>query len=295
MIRSPQRGFTYLSLMILVTIIGLVAAAGLKMGSLFQRAAQEEELLEIGAQFSEALRSYAAATPPGKPQQPPTLQDLLRDPRFPNVRRHLRKIFVDPVTGKPEWGVIYLGDKVGVVAVHSLSDRKPLKIANFDLRFSNLENRERISDWKFVMAGGQGSVGGIITPPNSMTGNDTPGAPSLFAPGPGGAGAGGKPGAVQGSAGAKDAGQPPAGPVPVPVEAEPVEEALREESPAPPPPEEEDKKEEDKEKEEDKGAEGREEGREEVRAEEKDGRARDDDTTVQPATPVLPPPVSRRR
>lgn len=287
-------GFTYIGLVVLLAILGLVAAAGMKTGSLMQRAAAEEELLEIGAAFSEALRSYAAATPPGKPQQPPTLQDLLRDPRFPNVRRHLRKIFVDPVTGRPEWGVIYLGDKVGVVAVHSLSDRKPLKIANFDLRFSNMENRERISDWKFVMAGGQAGVGGVITPPNSMTGNDTPGAPSLFAPGAGGVTAGGKPGSVQGNAGPKDAGQPPAAPVPaapVPVEAAPVEEMAPEEPPAPPP-EDEDK---DKDKEEDKDA-GREEGKEEVRAEEKDGRARDEEgDPVQPATPVLPPPVPRRR
>lgn len=272
---TSQRGFTYLGLMILVTTIGMVGAAGLKMGSLFQRAAQEEELLEIGAQFSEALRSYAAATPPGKPQQPPTLQDLLRDPRYPNVRRHLRKIFVDPVTGKQEWGVTYLGDKVGVVAVYSLSGRKPLKIANFDLRFTGLENRERISDWKFVMAGGEGSVGGIVTPPNSMTGSDTPGAPSLFAPAapPGG----GKPGAVIVSAGGKDgapAEPPPPAAAPVPAPATEEEAAPQEAAPA----------------------EDEDEVKEEVEAEEKEGRDKgESDAAAQPAAPLLPPPPVPRR
>ncbi len=276
---GPQRGFTYLGLMILVTTIGLLGAAGLKMGSLFQRAAQEEELLEIGAQFSEALRSYAAATPPGKPQQPPTLQDLLRDPRFPNVRRHLRKVFVDPVTGKQEWGVTYLGDKVGVVAVYSLSDRRPLKIANFDIRFSGMENKERISDWKFVMAGGEGSVGGIITPPNSMTGNDSPGAPSLFpAPGAGAPASGGKGGAASGPGGGKD-GPPPDQPAgaPAPLQPPPPDADEVPEVVAPVEPEEDTAK-------------------EEVQAEEKDGRARDDETISepQPAVPILPPPVRRR-
>ena len=150
--RVPAAGFTYLGLIILVAVIGLVGAASLKAGSLMQRAAAEEELLDIGAAFSDALRSYAAATPRGQPQQPQTLQDLLKDPRFPNPRRHLRKIFVDPVTGKAEWGVMYLGDKVGVLGVYSLSQSRPLKVANFDPRFLNMENREHLSDWKFTLS-----------------------------------------------------------------------------------------------------------------------------------------------
>ena len=219
---APAAGFTYLGLLILLAVLGLVGAAGLKMGTLLQRAAAEEELLEIGAQFQEALRSYAAATPPGQKPQPATLQDLLKDPRFPNVRRHLRKIFVDPVTGKAEWGIIYLGDpiavnagnsvnalgaipapspmaageKVGVIGVYSLSEAPPLKIANFDIRFQNMENRQKISEWKFVLTGGEGGNPPVNTPANSMTGEAPP--PSLF-PQPG---AGGKPGDAVAGAGA---------------------------------------------------------------------------------------------
>jgi type II secretory pathway pseudopilin PulG len=143
-------GFTYVALIILVAIIGLVGALTLKADSLMQRAAAEEELLDIGAAFSAALQSYAAVTPQGQPQQPPSLQDLLKDPRFPEPRRHLRKIFVDPVTGKAQWGVVYLGEQKGVVAVYSLSQAKPLKVGNFDARFANFDNKEHISDWKFT-------------------------------------------------------------------------------------------------------------------------------------------------
>ncbi|MCC6072680.1 type II secretion system protein [Massilia sp. GCM10020059] len=161
-------GFTYIGLVVLLAILGLVAAAGMKTGSLMQRAAAEEELLEIGAAFSEALRSYAAATPRGQPQQPPNLEALLKDPRFPGVRRHLRRIFVDPVTGKAEWGVMTNGDKAGVTGVYSLSAARPLKVGNFDARFLNFDNKERISDWKFTAAG-QGIIvvnpGGATPPP----------------------------------------------------------------------------------------------------------------------------------
>jgi type II secretory pathway pseudopilin PulG len=152
---ASQRGFTYLGLIILVTIIGLVGAATIKVDALLRRAAAEEELLEVGAAFSEALRSYASVTPRGQPTQPPTLKELLKDPRFPEVRRHLRKVFIDPLTGKAEWGIVYAGDRTGVLAVYSLSDAKPLKIANFDARFQGFENKEHISDWKFT-ASGQG-------------------------------------------------------------------------------------------------------------------------------------------
>jgi type II secretory pathway pseudopilin PulG len=254
--QQRARGFTYLGLIILLAIMALVAAAGLKMGTLLQRAAAEEELLEIGAQFSEALRSYAAATPPGKPTHPPTLQDLLKDPRFPNTRRHLRKIFVDPVTGKAEWGVIYLGDKVGVLGVYSLSNLRPLKIANFDIRFLNMENREKISDWKFLIAGGDGGLGSATTiPANSMIGA----APlkSMFPPATPSVDSGGKSGAAPGAAsGAGKGGEPPP---PVPqkeAEAPAPEEAPTMEAPPEPPPEPpaEEEKEEKEEKEEDEEA-----------------------------------------
>lgn len=147
---NRQTGFTYLGLIILVTVIGMVGALTLKADALLRRAAAEEELLEIGAMFSSALQSYASATPQGQPVQPPGLQDLLLDPRFPVPRRHLRKIFVDPMTGKPEWGIVYANGNRGVIAVYSLSQAKPLKVSNFDPRFSRFENKGRISDWMFT-------------------------------------------------------------------------------------------------------------------------------------------------
>ncbi len=271
MVPPRARGFTYLGLIILLAIMALVAAAGLKMGTLLQRAAAEEELLEIGAQFSEALRSYAAATPPGKPTQPPTLQDLLKDPRFPNPRRHLRKIFVDPVTGKAEWGVIWLGDKIGVLGVYSLSDARPLKIANFDIRFLNMENREKISDWKFLMAGGEGALTPQMTAPNSMIGVAPP--VSQFPSATTGGDSGGKSGAAPGAGTGK--GNEPA-PVPVPVpppvpEAVPEEPAPEEEPPVEPPAE------------------------EESDGELETAQPVDPADPVDPATIVPPPPPPRRR
>ena len=175
-----QAGFTYLGLIIFVAIIGLVGAATLKIGSLLQRAAAEEELLEIGVAFSAALDSYAAATPRGASPYPPSLAELLKDPRSPAVRRHLRKIYIDPLTGKAEWGIVYLGGgETGVVAIHSLSNAKPLKIANFDSRFKGLDNKEMISEWRF--SAGERSLAPAVTTTQSG-GPDAQPAPSVPQP-----------------------------------------------------------------------------------------------------------------
>lgn len=171
--RRRQQGFTYLGLIILLAIIGMVGAAALKVDALLARAAAEQELLEEGAAFSAALDSYAAATPEGKPPQPPSLQDLLKDTRFPSLKRHLRKIFVDPISGKAEWGITYLADKVGVVGIYSLSQAQPLKQANFDERFQNFENKTHYADWKFTA-----NAQGALERASEMTGKPPPTLPA---------------------------------------------------------------------------------------------------------------------
>ena len=145
-----QAGFTYVGMIVFVTIIGLVGAATLKVGALLQRAEAENELLETGAVFSAALASYAQATPPGQPSQPATLDALLRDPRFPVPLRHLRRIFVDPITGSTEWGLVRAAEGGPILGVYSLSQSQPLKIANFDARFVNFDHKKQLSDWKFM-------------------------------------------------------------------------------------------------------------------------------------------------
>jgi type II secretory pathway pseudopilin PulG len=207
-----QAGFTYVGLVVFVAILGMVGAATLKVDGLLRRAAAEQELLEIGAVYSAALRSYAAATPRGFPPVPPTLQDLLKDPRFPGTRRHLRKLFVDPITGGTEWGIVYLGDKTGVLAIHSLSQARPLKVANFDARFPGFENREHLSEWKFSAAEGRPAAPGATPVPPAPSPVERPVTP---APSP-----------------ETPVEAPPAEPEPAQESAEPAEPA---EPPAPPP------------------------------------------------------------
>jgi len=234
----PARGFTYLSVIILVAILGLVAATTVRLGATLQRAAAERELLYIGEQFSDALKSYAAATPQGQPQQPPTMKELLKDPRFPGTRRHLRKIFVDPMTGKPEWGVVSMGEKLGVLGIYSLSTAEPIKVSNFPSRFQSFEGKRKISDWVFTFNGQEPPPPGQLpakpgaNPASPMTGSPLTGKPTGTPPDPG-TGAGTPVIGTQPSAPLTGTPTPPARPPPAQPAAEPEPEP--EPTPEPPP------------------------------------------------------------
>lgn len=143
-------GFTYVGVLILIAIIGIASAATVQVGSVVQRREAEQELLEIGIEFQNALISYANATPPGQLRTPKTLQDLVKDPRNPKPVRHLRKIYADPLTGKAEWGLVQSPDGAGIIGIYSLSDAKPIKIGNFEVMFKDFEGKESYRDWKFI-------------------------------------------------------------------------------------------------------------------------------------------------
>jgi type II secretory pathway pseudopilin PulG len=148
---GSDSGFTYLGLLILVGVIGMAAAATLQLGSVLQRRAAEEELLAIGMEFRNALISYANATPVGQTRAPRSLQDLLKDPRYPNPRRHLRKLYADPITGNEEWGTIDAVDGTGIIGIHSLSDAKPIQVDNFAAVFQHFAGKASYLDWIFMI------------------------------------------------------------------------------------------------------------------------------------------------
>jgi type II secretory pathway pseudopilin PulG len=141
-------GFTYIGLLILVATIGIASAATIQVGSLLERRATEEELLQIGADFRNAFVSYANATPAGQPKEPSALTDLLKDPRYPNTVRHLRKICVDPLTGKAEWGAVKLNGRL--IGLYSLSTARPIKAAHFDFMSGHLAGKSSYREWIFT-------------------------------------------------------------------------------------------------------------------------------------------------
>lgn len=147
-----QRGLTYVGLLIAIALFGAGLAMAGTLWSTDAKREREAELLFIGDQFRKAITSYHDEAPAGQPNKfPAKLEDLLQDRRWPTTRRHLRKIFVDPMTGTREWGLVRAPDNT-ITGVHSASEVEPLKRAGFAEEYTNFENAKTYREWQFVFA-----------------------------------------------------------------------------------------------------------------------------------------------
>lgn len=149
---SGENGFTYLWVMFTVAITGVLLAGAGQLWRTESQREKEKELMFIGEQFRLAIGSYYENSPGMPKRYPPSLEKLLLDDRFPTVKRHLRKIFLDPMTGTREWGLIKQPG-IGITGVHSLSAQVPLKRANFHERYAFGEAKS-YKDWKFAYSPG---------------------------------------------------------------------------------------------------------------------------------------------
>ncbi|MFL9867549.1 type II secretion system protein [Paraburkholderia fungorum] len=112
--------------------------------------AREAELLYTGNQYQDAIRQYWQSTPVGARPYPEKLDDLLRDPRYPVIRRYLRRLYPDPITGQAFVPIPAPGG--GVMGVRSTSRRKPVKVAGFTTNPIAFAAAQSYQQWEFSYA-----------------------------------------------------------------------------------------------------------------------------------------------
>jgi type II secretory pathway pseudopilin PulG len=159
-----ERGFTYIWILFAVALAGIVLAAAGQVWQTEARREKEVELMFVGEQFRQALASYYESSPGMPKRYPDSLEKLLADDRFPKVKRHLRKIFHDPTTGKSEWGLVKKPG-IGIVGIYSLSPQRPFKRGNFPSRYATFANAASYKDWEFIYLPGEG--GSAVPQPDS--------------------------------------------------------------------------------------------------------------------------------
>jgi type II secretory pathway pseudopilin PulG len=142
-----NNGFTYIGLLLFIAITGVgLSVAG--MSWQYQvRAEKEKQLLFVGAEFRNAINSYYASSPDAAKVYPATLNDLLLDKRMPNIKRHLRKIYLDPMTGKADWG--FATQQGRIVGIYSRSILAPYKQKGFNVAEEALVGAKTYKDWIF--------------------------------------------------------------------------------------------------------------------------------------------------
>lgn len=146
---ANHEGSVLLFVLVAVTILGLMAGiAGSTWKTITQRA-KEEELLWRGNQYRKAIGAYYTAGHAGKQGIfPQTLEQLLRDPRMVGAVRYLRRLYLDPLTGK-DW--IPVTDSTGRIrGVRSSSQLEPLKKANFTEENKDFSGKATYNEWQFI-------------------------------------------------------------------------------------------------------------------------------------------------
>ncbi len=141
-----QKGFAYLALLAVLVIIGISLGAAGKYWQNVVLRDREEELLFRGDQYRQAIERYYRAIPQ-MPQFPPSIDDLLKDPRTPSGKRHLRQRYKDPFTGEDFVEIKELGRTIGV---RSGSIKTPLKQANFPEIYEDFAGKDKYSEWQFL-------------------------------------------------------------------------------------------------------------------------------------------------
>jgi type II secretory pathway pseudopilin PulG len=152
-------GFTYLGLLMVIAIAGIgMAGVGIVWHQEAQRE-REKELLFIGEAYRNAIGSYYENSLGSSKQFPTSLSDLILDKRSPTIKRHIRKLYADPMLinmdNKMPWGLVMQQGQI--VGVHTLSEDVPIKKMGFNAGYDAFGEAKTYSDWKFVYASGLSS------------------------------------------------------------------------------------------------------------------------------------------
>jgi type II secretory pathway pseudopilin PulG len=146
---KTQRGFSYLVVMFLVALLSIVSVRALEHTMTSERRDKETALLIAGQAYRNAIRLYYEGSPGSGKIYPQELKDLLYDARLTRPNRPLRKLYIDPMTGSREWGLVR-NEAGRITGVYSLSQAKPFKRDAFVPELGGFAGAQRYSDWKFV-------------------------------------------------------------------------------------------------------------------------------------------------
>lgn len=107
-----QQGFTYLGVLIAIAIMGVALLLVSQVWSATSQRQKIEQLKWVGAQYKNAVVSYYYAGPSAARTLPRHLDELVEDRRFNPPKHHLRKLYPNPLTGRVDWSVVQVSERI---------------------------------------------------------------------------------------------------------------------------------------------------------------------------------------
>lgn len=147
--RSSQQGAIYIWMLLSLLFLSLGIGQWSINYATLKQLEKEEELLKIGVMYRKAIYQYYQNSPGGVKTYPEKLEDLLRDPRYLEVKRYLRKLEKDPMTSKDF--LLIKNSENQIIGIYSSSLQKTIKKIGFLPSLEKFEKVERYQDWKFMM------------------------------------------------------------------------------------------------------------------------------------------------
>jgi len=137
-----------LLVLLAVVVLGLgLGIAGSSWSTIVQRS-KEQELFWRGDQIRKGIESFYSVKHGGAAGLfPNSLDDLVKDPRSANAIRHLRKVYLDPITG--EYFVL-IKEGGRIKGVKSASIKTPFRQEGFPEEYSAFEGASSYDQWEFV-------------------------------------------------------------------------------------------------------------------------------------------------
>ncbi|WP_341888621.1 type II secretion system protein [Variovorax sp. YR752] len=145
---ARSRGVVLMGLVVLLALAGLAVVQFAESAATARQRERETQLLWVGRQYMQALESYHRATPGPIKHLPVSLDELLRDSRFPSPVRHLRRPYADPLQPEVPWGIVKRGNQI--IGVYSQSDAEPLRRSGFASGLEAFEGATQYSAWRFL-------------------------------------------------------------------------------------------------------------------------------------------------
>ena len=122
----PSRGFTYLGVLIAVALMGIGLAV---VSEVWTKVAERQKIAQLEwvmDQYAKAIESYYYANTGSVNFYPEKVEDLLEDKRHLGVVRHLRRLYVNPMSGEMDWKWV-AGPSKGIAGVETSVEGRVFK------------------------------------------------------------------------------------------------------------------------------------------------------------------------
>lgn len=145
-----ESGFTYIAMLVAVVVMGVALGITAEISSTIAKREREAELIFRGSAIKTAIARYYDSSP-GVKRFPKLIGELVEDKRFPVPKRHLRKLYKDPMVADGNWNLIRMKNGASIIGVSSLSEDVALKTAGFPgILDEYFEDKGSYSEWEFI-------------------------------------------------------------------------------------------------------------------------------------------------